>query len=549
MMGAYGFQLSTETKGAGRGWVMSIFDRFISRDAAEPEREPFHPIPYKKRFAELDKSGQEAMERYPEDRKTVEDFLWALKASSRERHTKSLEGELLPIKAAARFFLSRDRLLAYACLLPPENDGDGITLEEFLGDMHFEGIRYGVLQQDIPAEFARGYLHVFPVARGRPFQEGEDGSVTELFPRRRSMRLEVQNGSEVAFGQDVQLQPIRKGTVICQIHPPRPGTDGMDVTGQVLPSPRPVSAQVSQGENTALSRDGQALVACVDGILYMENDAFSIHAQKIIDGDLDQFQGTLQISGNLYIGGNVDGGAAVEATGEIVINGRVGRARVTSSGGTIRVQQGVYGTKDQTLLTAAGQIQTPVVEMAEIDAGTSLIAETISNSSVRCGGTVYVMSGRGLITNSVILAGDSILCQRVGNLAGGRSRFSVGYPPHILESRERIREEMAKIQPTIDMLWDTVTNLRRKSSRLSEGEKLLLAQLVEQRKLYTEKQEALTLELRALHKELEKKTKGRIRCEKVYPSLEIQIGRLKEEISLEEENCNIHCEQSIILMR
>ena len=549
MMGAYGFQLSTETKGAGRGWVMSIFDRFISRDAAEPEREPFHPIPYKKRFAELDKSGQEAMERYPEDRKTVEDFLWALKASSRERHTKSLEGELLPIKAAARFFLSRDRLLAYACLLPPENDGDGITLEEFLGDMHFEGIRYGVLQQDIPAEFARGYLHVFPVARGRPFQEGEDGSVTELFPRRRSMRLEVQNGSEVAFGQDVQLQPIRKGTVICQIHPPRPGTDGMDVTGQVLPSPRPVSVQVSQGENTALSRDGQALVACADGILYMENDAFSIHAQKIIDGDLDQFQGTLQISGNLYIGGNVDGGAAVEATGEIVINGRVGRARVTSSGGTIRVQQGVYGTKDQTLLTAAGQIQTPVVEMAEIDAGTSLIAETISNSSVRCGGTVYVMSGRGLITNSVILAGDSILCQRVGNLAGGRSRFSVGYPPHILESRERIREEMAKIQPTIDMLWDTVTNLRRKSSRLSEGEKLLLAQLVEQRKLYTEKQEALTLELRALHKELEKKTKGRIRCEKVYPSLEIQIGRLKEEISLEEENCNIHCEQSLILMR
>ena len=528
---------------------MSIFDRFISRDAAEPEREPFHPIPYKKRFAELDKSGQEAMERYPEDRKTVEDFLWALKASSRERHTKSLEGELLPIKAAARFFLSRDRLLAYACLLPPENDGDGITLEEFLGDMHFEGIRYGVLQQDIPAEFARGYLHVFPVARGRPFQEGEDGSVTELFPRRRSMRLEVQNGSEVAFGQDVQLQPIRKGTVICQIHPPRPGTDGMDVTGQVLPSPQPVSAQVSQGENTALSRDGQTLVACADGILYMENDAFSIHAQKIIDGDLDQFQGTLQISGNLYIGGNVDGGAAVEATGEIVINGRVGRARVTSSGGTIRVQQGVYGTKDQTLLTAAGQIQTPVVEMAEIDAGTSLIAETISNSSVRCGGTVYVMSGRGLITNSVIRAGDSILCQRVGNLAGGRSRFSVGYPPHILESRERIREEMAKIQPTIDMLWDTVTNLRRKSSRLSEGEKLLLAQLVEQRKLYTEKQEALTLELRALHKELEKKTKGRIRCEKVYPSLEIQIGRLKEEISLEEENCNIHCEQSIILMR
>lgn len=528
---------------------MSIFDRFIAKDAAGPEREPVHPVPYRKRFAELDRSGQDAVERYPEDRKTVEDFIWALKASCRERNRKSLEGELLPMKAAAKFFLSKDRLLAYACLLPPENDGEGITLEEFLGDLHFEGIHYGILQQDIPEEFARGYLHVFPVARGKPFQAGEDGSVTELFPRRRSMRLEVQNGSEVEFGQDVQLQPIRKGTVICQIRPPTPGIDGMDVTGQVLPSPQVTGARVAQGENTALSRDGQALVACADGILYADGDAFSIHAQKIVDGDLDQFQGTLRISGNLYIGGNVDGGASVEASGEIVINGRVGQASLTSSGGTIRVQQGIYGAKDKTRLAAAGQIQSPVVEWAEIDAGTSLIAETVSNSSVRCGGTVYVMGGRGLITDSVIRAGDSILCQRVGNLAGGRCRFSAGYPPQLLEGWERIREELTQIQPTIDMLWDTVTNLRRKSARLSEGEKLLLARLVEQRRLYTEKQEALTLEMKALHKELDRKTKGRIRCGKVYPVLEIQIGRLKEEISLEDEDCNIHCEQNRILMR
>ena len=67
-----------------------------------------------------------------------------------------------------------------------------------------------------------------------------------------------------------------------------------------------------------------------------------------------------------------------------------------------------------------------MVEWAEIRAGTSVITETISNSTIRCGGTVYVMSGRGMIVDSLIRAGDSILCLRVGNLAGGRSRFSVG---------------------------------------------------------------------------------------------------------------------------
>lgn len=54
----------------------------------------------------------------------------------------------------------------------------------------------------------------------------------------------------------------------------------------------------------------------------------------------------LQISGNLYIGGNVDGEVDIEASGDIVINGKVGQARVRSLNGTIRVQQGVYGTEE-----------------------------------------------------------------------------------------------------------------------------------------------------------------------------------------------------------
>ena len=40
-----------------------------------------------------------------------------------------------------------------------------------------------------------------------------------------------------------------------------------------------------------------------------------------------------------------------------------------------------------------------------------------------------------------------------GNLAGGRSRFSVGYPPHIPESWERTREELAEVQETLKKLW------------------------------------------------------------------------------------------------
>ncbi len=528
---------------------VSIFDRLVSKETGEKERKPIHPTPYRRMFSELDMTGGELKEGYPEESKTVDAFIRVLKEASRARYKEAINGELRPMKAEARFFLSEDRMSAYACLFPPENGGEKLTLEEFLGDMRYEGIQYGILQEKIEREFGLGYFRIFPVARGKAPLAGEDGKVTELLQRRKNMCLEIQNGSQVDFEEDAQLQPIRKGTVICLIRPPKPGMDGMDVTGNPLPCPEAIAAYVPQGKNTVIGRGGQALTADADGILYIEDDRFCIHEQKIIDGDLNHFQGTLQISGSLYIGGNVDGGVVIEATGEVVINGKMGQARITSTGGTIRVQKGVYGTEGKTFLTAAYQAQAPVMEHAEIDAGTSVIAETISDSVIRCGGTVYVMNGRGMIVNSLIQAEDSILCLRAGNLAGGRSRFSVGYPLDIPESWDRMKAELTATQSTLDMLWKSITRLRKKGLHMSDSEKSLLEQLVEQRDLYVEKRETLAAELRVVNKVLEKKSKGRVRCEKIYPFLDVQIGKFTIEIMEVEENCNIRVEGNRMLLK
>lgn len=530
-----------------QGSTVAFLDRFVSRGTGEAKEKPFSS-PYRRTFSQLEDSGSEAMEQFPEDSKTVEDFIWALKDTYRTRYKKALE-DPQPLPAEARFFLSQDRMCAYACLLPPLNGGDELTLETFWEDLHYEGIQYGVLEDSIPQSFAMGYRHIFPVARGKAPIAGQDGKVTELFQRRRNMRVEVQDGSQVDFGPEGQLQPIRKGAVICLIRRPREGTCGMDVAGQEIPSPPVLSAQVPQGKNTEIGRGGQALIASVDGILYIENDRFCIHEQKIIDGDLDQFQGTLRVSGNLYIGGSVDGGADIEASGDIVVNGTLGQARVYSSGGTIRIQQGVCGTKGKTFLRAARQIQSPTVEYADVDAGTSVIAEAISYCTIHCGGTVYVMSGRGLIVDSEICAEDSVLCLRIGNLAGGRTLLSVGYPPHVPASWKQIKEELICVQATLDKLWDNITLLRKKGTRISDGEEAVLTQLLEQRELYTTQRELLNTQLQSVNQILAKKTKGRVRCEKVFPALVVQIGKLMEEITTVEEGCNIHMEDHKIYLK
>lgn len=532
-----------------RGMAVSIFDYFTSKATDEPERKQFSPTPYRKLAAALSQAGEDAKARYPDGGETIDAFVKTLKEICKTRCKRTPDADPQPLKAAAQFFLSADRMSAYACLLPPENDGAGITLEEFLEEMHREGINCGILQQDIQREIECGYLRIFPIARGTLPKAGENGKVTELFQRCEKVCLDAQADGLVDFIQDIQMQPIGKGTAICTIQPPVEGTNGSDVTGRVLPCPRAEGACIPQGENTAVSGDGQALTASADGILYIKDGLFCVQEQTLIDGDLGPLQEPWKVSGDLYVQGSVDGGAVIVATGNIVITGKVGQARITSVDGTIRVQQGIYGTDGGTFLSAARQVQAPVVEQAEISAGVSVVAEAIVNSTVHCDGTVYAMAGRGLITGSLIRAGDSILCLHVGNPAGDRNRFSVGYPPHSPESWKQLKTELAETKSTIKKLLANIANLRQRGSRISDMEKSVLERLVEQWNLYVEKQASLTAELRILDELLRKKSNGRVQCQTLHPLLEVQIGKLAQKITTEEENCNIHAVDSWIFLR
>ena len=45
---------------------VSIFDRFVSKEAGEQERKVFHPTPYRRMFSELETTGGELKEQYPD---------------------------------------------------------------------------------------------------------------------------------------------------------------------------------------------------------------------------------------------------------------------------------------------------------------------------------------------------------------------------------------------------------------------------------------------------------------------------------------------------
>lgn len=153
-----------------------------------------------------------------------------------------------------------------------------------------------------------------------------------------------------------------------------------------------------------------------------------------------------------------------------------------------------------------------------------------------------------MIVNSSIQAGGSILCRRIGNLSGGSCRFSIGYPPQYSRvmgaDHVGIGAGAGNHKKTVGVHHD----FTKKSSHISDEEKSVLDQLLEQRELYLKKTETLKAKLNTVNQVLDKKSSEKIQCEKLYPVLDVRIGKLTEKITTGAEACNIHSASNSIYL-
>lgn len=516
---------------------MSIFERFTNK-SQDPSKQRDHQVA--KLAPQLMANVKEDLLRFPSHGPAIEAFAANLKAFLKNPKKGQSDDPSGVVAASAQFFITEDRMDAYACLLPPINGGGELSLEALGEDMRYEGITSGVLEE-LTQEFVtkKKYLHIFPVAKGTLPVDGADGIITDCFHRQGVMEVKAEPGQTVDFAKENLMQIVRKGEIICRVKPPTPGQNGVDVTGKSLPCHQGETCTIPAGENTRISQDGLLLLADLDGVVYVERDKFCVNKQRIIPGDAELKDGPIRVEGDIYIEGDVLEGAVVEATGNVVIGGQIIDARVESKKGSVRAQKGIQGKKG-TVVQAADQVQAMAIEGASVTAGGDVFAEVIANSRVTCGGTVNVLGGRGLILGGQVKARNLIQCKRIGNKSGQRTQVSVGGSPGLLNEMETAKTQMEEIKTTLEKLRKSVQGLRAAGELLSLEKRAVLTQLTEQRDLYEEKETALNGKMKQLKKALHEATSGKILCQELYPLTLIQIGVYEMECKTMENNCNIH---------
>jgi len=495
-------------------------------------------------LSELSDNMKEARRKYPEGAEDIDGFMKYLDQAVRNRYPRTrLGGNVLVDDEPKPFlYISGDHMTAYVCVLPPVTGEKEMDRKKIRDELSRKGILSEV-PMDVIQELE--YLQVAPLLRGIPAVDGVDGSFTELFKRLPRFELQPYWKSDPDFSEDAMPQAVHRGETICRIQLPVYGKEGMDVMGRIIPCRQASYPELPIGAYVEISANGNELVAGVDGLLYFEDGKYNIQPQRVVSGGLNTsnstatINGMLKTTGDLFVIGDVYDGVQVEAVGSIIISGYLRDARVTSKTGSVRVQGGICGLEGQTFVTAVGQIEAKEILRAQLETMGSVVTNNMVNSEVKCGDTVRVIGGEGVIAGSIIYAKRQIACRRIDG-ARRKCCFSLGCDPNTAANLADVQKALSQAKATQEILWKNTSQLRASMSRLSKEQKQLLDQLLEQRDLYKYRIEELRQSRDELQKMLRMNDDVHIYCEELEPLLEVQICDQTDRFTQRSRKCHIH---------
>ena len=366
-----------------------------------------------------------------------------------------------------RLIVSQDRMLATVRFYAPSLKGSRIGPEEFMRDLAFKNIVFGVRKDALDAFFKRPvYCTDITVAAGAEPRHGTDARIEYFFETDLKVKPTLNEDGSVDFFNLNTINHCNKGDVLARLYPEDKGDYGCTVYGEKI-KPREVKrAAIKYGRNITLSEDRQTIVSDVDGHVALVGD--KVFVSNILEiENVDNSTGNIEFEGSVKINGNVCTNFEVKAKGDIEVNGVVEGARLTA-GGDIIIARGVNGMSKGEL-KAEGNIIAKYIENAMVTAGGYVSTESILHSEVIAGTEITVTSRKGFITGGKVAASNLIQVRNLGSSMGADTIVEVGADPTINRRLQQLQKLMAEKKRVYDTIHPVLSALTQK---LSQGNKL-----------------------------------------------------------------------------
>ncbi|MBE0565305.1 MAG: DUF342 domain-containing protein, partial [Krumholzibacteria bacterium] len=245
------------------------------------------------------------------------------------------------------------------------------------------------------------------------------------------------------FWEKLERRSVAAGEIVARIHPPVPGTPGLNVYGKTIGVPKPQQARLRGGKGVAETLEGgiRLFKATVAGRVRVVSGVLSVDDVYVVKGDVSLETGNIHHTGCVTIGGDIKTGAVVEADGDIIVKGMLEPCTIRC-GGSLAVTGGIVGD-GKTRIEVAGELQARYVTEAVIRAGGDVkVAGEVAHSTVETRGRVLVPDGR--IAGGTTVAWKGIRVGEAGASGSARTLLVAGCDPTLAARVGVVRERARK---------------------------------------------------------------------------------------------------------
>ncbi len=464
-----------------------------------------------------------------------------------------LNGSPCPVcPESYQIIVDEDSMKAIVRFVPPSQGGNRMTLDDFLKDMKYRNITFGIRQENLRRHFETEGLFCTDIvfAEGEEPVQGQDARIEYCFNTDARRRPTMREDGSVDYFQMTTINQCKKGDLLARIIPEEPGIPGHDIFGNEI-KPREVRREsLKFGRNIELSEDKLMITSLVDGHVSLVDDKVFVNDVYEIK-EVNVASGNISYEGSVHIEGNVAENFEVKAGGNVFVDGLVEGARIIA-GGNIIIAKGMNGMQ-KGFLKATGDVVVKFLENTRVVSGGNIEAEAIMHSRVSAGREVHVDGRKGVIVGGYVQAGVKITAKTIGAGMGASTILEVGVNPLIKTQYSRMQKAMEDHTKTVKNAEVILNNFKDKIGRgvqYNEGQLKYMrtvAKLVEEKGAELAQMQQRMERFRAMM-EIQKLAEIMVNNE-IHPGTTIIIGDASRTIQTGYHYCRFVRERGEITMK
>ncbi len=431
-------------------------------------------------------------------------------------------------------------LHAYLGLLPPCG-GNPADQKAVTNAIRQAGVKFGLIQEAVTTAVKRFDTEKTPVliAKGKKPVKGKNSDFEHLVESVVCHGPQEDSRGKLNYLDVNEFVLVEPGTPLMRRTQPGPGISGVDVFGRPVPAESgdilPFSSKV-EGAKVS-DNDPDLLIAIQKGHPIVFKTGVTVDPALELK-NVSLATGNIDYDGSVHVREDVADGMTVKASGNVIVNGVVGKATVIA-GGDIIIDQGLIGGGHSeegktnhsfgAKIYSKGNVSARFITCAQIKAGGSVMAqEYISHSDIDATDSVLLGQKRG---NGQLIGGETrafnkVAAKTLGTKAYVPTAIRVGADPDTLP---RLRSTMKNLKQLRNKVYEINVTLNTFSTRgrrttLTDRQKELVSRYKKQQQDLNNEVAAVMSEKRALQSLLVKSKASTVTASKaIYSNVKVNI--------------------------